>query len=135
MQADITPQSMFVYGTLRRDMGYPLLTPHEPIPIGVGSTPGKMFSLGGYPGAIPSDESVIQGQLLSYEHLNEKEWNEVLKVVDYYEGSSYEREIVEVSLSDGTITEAWMYFNIHDDSLPRRCPHIPSGDWKEWKES
>jgi gamma-glutamylcyclotransferase (GGCT)/AIG2-like uncharacterized protein YtfP len=128
-------QTMYVYGTLRRDMGYRLLTPHEPIPIGFAVLKGAaMYSLGGYPGIVPSNhpspDGEVIGQLLSYEHLDKDSWNEVLCVVDCYEGPYYNRRMTTVTGSDGVETEVWVYWPANPQHLIDNYTHITSGDWK-----
>ena len=101
--------------------------------IGRGSIAAALFDLGLYPAAIPSD-SRVQGelhQMLDVDH--------VLAVLDEIEGYSvsdpftslYTREQTSVSLHDGSVVNAWVYFyNAPLGSAPR----IESGDYLEYLE-
>jgi gamma-glutamylcyclotransferase (GGCT)/AIG2-like uncharacterized protein YtfP len=101
--------------------------------IGRGSIAAALFDLGLYPAAIPSD-SRVKGelhQMLDVDH--------VLAVLDEIEGYSvsdpftslYTREQTSVSLDDGSVVNAWVYFyNAPLGSAPR----IESGDYLEYLE-
>ena len=101
--------------------------------VGRGSIAAALFDLGLYPAAIPSD-SRVKGelhQMLDVDH--------VLAVLDEIEGYSvsdpftslYTREQTSVSLDDGSVVDAWVYFyNAPLGSAPR----IESGDYLEYLE-
>lgn len=58
-----------------------------------------------YPGVILDDEgSAIDGYIFTSENLSDN-WSRL----DQYEGSSYRRVITEVTLGDGTTSDAYIY--------------------------
>jgi gamma-glutamylcyclotransferase (GGCT)/AIG2-like uncharacterized protein YtfP len=127
---------MFVYGTLRRDMNYPLLAPHEGVSIGHGRTQGVMYSFGGFPGVVQDGSaSQVVGQILSYDHLSSDEWAETILAVDRYEGHGFERREVPIATDNGMVVTAWVYFPVDTTDIQHYCSIIPHGDWKLWRES
>ena len=61
-----------------------------------------------YPGIIRKEESAVPGKV--YWDLDEP----TMEMLDEFEGEKYERVIVEVTMADGTIMDAWAYA-IKDD--------------------
>ena len=123
---------LFVYGTLRRDVGHPLhavLAEHATF-VGCGTFQGKLYDLGAYPGAVPSENAtdVVAGEVYA---LHDPE--RVLAILDRYEGcadepppTEFRREKARITLQDGMRIEAWIYlYNWPTAGLPR----IPSGDY------
>jgi len=131
------PQRLFVYGTLRRDMGY-----LEPDPFGAKATMGYLWDAGMFNvnGRFPcvvfkaGSKTDVCGQLLDYSHLTEAEWKQVLRGIDTYEGvpQLYTRDIGNITLDDGTVTTAHVYYFTNHDATRSMTP-IPSGDWSDPK--
>jgi gamma-glutamylcyclotransferase (GGCT)/AIG2-like uncharacterized protein YtfP len=99
--------------------------------LGRAWTPGQLFDLGLYPGAVPSEDGRIWGEV--YET---SEPGPVLEALDEIEGfdpvspdnSLYLRQRVEVRFPEGTAVTAWIYF--YNAPLGQALP-IPSGDYRE----
>jgi gamma-glutamylcyclotransferase (GGCT)/AIG2-like uncharacterized protein YtfP len=127
-------QFLFAYGTLQ-----PGCVPRKIVhlaaklrPVGEGSVRGRLYDLGGYPGAVTdaNAESRIFGTVMEL-----PEDAEVLRRLDVYEEcdplapdtSEYVRELGEVELVAGGTLECWIYrYNWKPDEERR----IESGDWK-----
>ncbi|MPY87127.1 MAG: hypothetical protein GEU99_04315 [Luteitalea sp.] len=90
-----------------------------------------LFDLGIYPAAIPSPDTRVWGEVYDTD-----EPESVLAVLDDIEGFSpgdpdhslYTRARVPVTLEDGRVEEAWVYFY---NAPLGRAPRIPSGDYLE----
>ena len=98
---------------------------------------GKLYDLGEYPAALPTDENVfIVGEL--YWLKNEEEYNWAIEQLDDYEGLNvepgekplYRREIATI-FADGKTAEAWIYWYNNDIE---GMPLIESGDVLEYKK-
>ncbi|MCY7420650.1 MAG: gamma-glutamylcyclotransferase [Chitinophagaceae bacterium] len=124
---------LFVYGSLRSGFKHPA---YEYISryfmlIGAAKVKGKLYDMGSYPAAIPTQENFfILGEL--YELKYEKEFDWAFEQLDDYEGvhpenneqSLYIRQQATVFVN-GETTTAWMYWYnapIYDQPL------ISSGD-------
>lgn len=124
---------LFVYGTLRsnfRNPAYEYIARYFNL-VGEATAQGKLFDLGEYPGAVPSnDGSLIRGEL--YTIKNEREFAWAICQLDDYEGSLtephetplYLREITLIRI-DGTDIPAWIYWYNGDT---QGKPLISSGD-------
>ena len=99
--------------------------------IGRGSIQGALFDLGLYPGAVPSPDGHVWGEV--YEMADTAT---VLAALDEIEGyrhddsdrSLYIRQQAEVLLADGARAPAWVYFY---NAPLGRAPRIASGDYLE----
>ncbi|MDA0206148.1 MAG: gamma-glutamylcyclotransferase [Acidobacteria bacterium] len=121
-----SPEYLFVYGLLRRDVGGPM----QPVLnaaarlVGGASWPGRLYRVAEFPGATPTDgDELVVGEL--YE-LGE-DAAELLARLDAYEGTpdDYVRVRSAVSCEDREI-EAWIYvWKRPTDGLER----IESGDF------
>ncbi len=130
---------LFVYGTLRKDIfnsARVLLAQHSAFG-GEATFRGRLYDLGGYPGAVPSDEpsDIVKGEL---HHLHESD--RVFRDLDQYEGRGpaqppptefrCQRVVVDLVSSSKKVT-AWIYLYNHPTG---RLRVIPSGDYlKFWK--
>lgn len=124
---------LFVYGSLRsgfRSPAYEYISRYFDL-VGAGKVKGRLFDLGTYPAAKPSDQNkFIIGEL--YRIRNEKEFTWAMGQLDDYEGvhvgfdetQLYRREVTEVHIDD-KITNAWIYWYQGDVSDK---PIIESGD-------
>jgi len=135
----ISTTRLFVYGTLRRDPRhelYHLLAKNARF-IGEATAPGKLFDLGEYPGMIPDRSGCVVGEL--YE-IGKQHWSSVIARLDEYEGCSpndprpheYRRDIIEILLHNGEVSQAWAYVL---NERPSKVREIPSGDYLSWRES
>lgn len=126
-------RNIFVYGTLRHDLSSEANLAGTV--VGEASTFGRMFSLSWYPAVVPAENSTVSGQLVSFDDLEEKEWQELLREYDKYESvpTLYTRSLVDVWTADGTKAKAFMYFYANPKSKALST-QVPSGDWKHHVE-
>jgi gamma-glutamylcyclotransferase (GGCT)/AIG2-like uncharacterized protein YtfP len=131
-------QYLFAYGTLQ-----PGCAPAQMAalaaqlrPVGEGSIRGRLYDLGGYPGAVPdaNTEGRIFGTVMEL-----PEDPEILRRLDAYEEcdphapdtSEYVRELREIKMATGGTLECWFYrYNWKTDESRR----IASGDWRTYAE-
>tara|TARA_R110002020_G_scaffold121916_3_gene277037 strand:+ start:30266 stop:30703 length:438 start_codon:yes stop_codon:yes gene_type:complete len=129
----LDPQSFFVYGTLRTDLNRVSIDTDVSVIGSASMQNSKMYDAGAYPAVTESDNpnDRVHGQVISYEHLDDADWELRLRMLDLYEGvpNLYQRELVTVDLDDGQSVIVWTYiYNRPTDSLNP----IDGGDWKEW---
>lgn len=124
---------VFFYGTLmagfdrRRRAGIDSKLTYR----GRGSIRASLFDLGIYPAAVPAPEGFVWGEV--YE-LSDHE--AVIAALDDIEGyrqddpdkSLYSRAIADVTMPDGSVEQAWVYFY---NAPLGRAPRIASGDYLE----
>lgn len=129
---------VFVYGTFRQ--GFPL---HQYLQRGVvrflgkGRISGRLYDLGEFPGALPSDSPTdeIEGELYQLGNASAQlgELDEVEEFdSDRPDESLFVRRLTNVELESGERLKAWVYF------LPRKPAKarlIPSGDYTEIRRS
>ena len=109
------PRHLFVYGTLMRASSSPyarLLEARAQF-VGEGWTPGRLYHLGRYPGAVFGDDcaSKVYGELFLLRS------NTLLEALDTYESCGgqgtkadlFYRDVVEVRLARGETLSAWVY--------------------------
>ena len=109
------PRHLFVYGTLMRASRSPyaqLLKARARF-VGEAWTPGRLYHLGGYPGAVFCDggASKVHGELFLLPN------EALLAALDAYEGCGgqgtkpglFYRDVVEVRLARGGTLLAWSY--------------------------
>lgn len=124
---------LFVYGSLRSGFNHPAYSyiSNNFVLVGAAKVKGKLYDLGEYPAAIPSNEDAyIIGEL--YGLRDEQEFSWVMAQVDDYEGVNtepgetalYKRAITTVYTGNGE-TAAWIYWYNGDVS---GNPLIASGD-------
>ena len=124
---------LFVYGSLRsgfRSPAYEYISRYFDL-VGEAKVKGKLFDLGDYPAAKPTDENkFIIGELYKIRNENEFAW--AIGQLDDYEGvhvgfdetQLYQRAITEAHIGDDT-SNAWIYW-YHGDVDDK--PVIESGD-------
>jgi gamma-glutamylcyclotransferase (GGCT)/AIG2-like uncharacterized protein YtfP len=111
----MTPDRLFVYGTLMRGFDHPMakLLSRSAEFIGEARCRGRLYLVKHYPGLALSDDAsdVVFGELLRL-HTPEAS----LVTFDDYEGCGsnvtspqYLRQVLPVTLEDGTVSEAWTY--------------------------
>ena len=107
---------LFVYGTLMRGFDHPMskLLSREADFLGEGRCGGRLYMVKHYPGLLLSDDprDVVHGELFRMHHPEE-----LIATFDDYEGcgpafeqpTAYLREVLPVTLGDGTVYETWTY--------------------------
>jgi gamma-glutamylcyclotransferase (GGCT)/AIG2-like uncharacterized protein YtfP len=125
---------LFVYGTLMRGFDHPMakLLSRSAEFLGEARCRGRLYLVKHYPGLVLSDDAndVVFGELVRL-HTPEAS----LITFDDYEGCGpgvaspqYLRQVLSVTLDDGTLSEAWTYvYNRAVDKLKR----ITSGRFLE----
>jgi gamma-glutamylcyclotransferase (GGCT)/AIG2-like uncharacterized protein YtfP len=124
---------LFVYGSLRSGFNHPVyayISTHFSL-AGSAKVKGKLYDLGAYPAALPTEEEFyIIGELYRLKEEQEFEW--AIAQIDDYEGvnpepgetAQYKREMTTVYINE-TTTNAWIYWYNHDATGK---PLIDSGD-------
>jgi gamma-glutamylcyclotransferase (GGCT)/AIG2-like uncharacterized protein YtfP len=124
---------VFFYGTLmagfdrRRRAGIDAKLTYR----GRGWIRAALFDLGIYPAAVPAPEGRVWGEVYAM-----SDHDAVLAALDDIEGyrtddpdkSLYSRSTTGVTMPDGTMVEAWVYFY---NAPLGRAPRIQSGDYLE----
>ena len=106
---------LFVYGTLMRGFDHPMakLLSRSTEFLGEARCQGRLYLVKHYPGLVLSDDAsdVVFGELLRLRTPQAS-----LVTFDEYEGSGpgvaspqYLRQVLPVTLDDGTVSEAWTY--------------------------
>lgn len=126
-------EHLFVYGTLRRDLGHAMhrvLAQHSRY-AGTARYAGRMYDVGAYPAVVPDPESApaVQGELYRLQRPAV-----LLPLLDRYEGctegddpaAEYRREVQPVVRHDGTTVQAWVY--LYNQPVRTLRP-IGSGDY------
>lgn len=128
-------EKVFVYGSLRSGMfNYDKLLQGKVKEFKTGTIKGELFHIEnkGYPAVIDGNENIV-GELMDLNNFNSTLDN--LDELENYkpndDNSEYLREIVEVSLEDGSTEKAYFYkynnksINNKDDILTK----VNTGDW------
>jgi gamma-glutamylcyclotransferase (GGCT)/AIG2-like uncharacterized protein YtfP len=126
---------LFVYGTLMRGFDHPMarLLAANADYLGEASCRGRLYLVKHYPGLVLSDNpaDIVFGELYRL-----REHDALLREFDMYEAcgegfaapTEYVREMLPITLGDGTAGEAWTYlYNWPITNLPR----IASGRFLE----
>ena len=131
----MTSDRLFVYGTLMRGFDHPmarLLSANADF-LGEARCRGRLYLVKHYPGLVLSNEAAdsVFGELYRL-----REVEAMLGEFDMYEAcgegfaqpTEYLRQMLSVTLADGSVSEAWTYvYNWKVDDLPR----IASGKFME----
>jgi gamma-glutamylcyclotransferase (GGCT)/AIG2-like uncharacterized protein YtfP len=112
----MTSDRLFVYGTLMRGFDHPmakLLSANADF-LGDATCRGKLYLVRHYPGLVLSDNAgdIVHGELFRL-----RARDELLREFDMYEAcgegfkppTQYVREMLQVTLVDGSASEAWTY--------------------------
>ena len=112
----MTSDRLFVYGTLMRGFDHPmarLLSANADF-LGEASCRGRLYKVKHYPGLVLSNEAadVVFGELYRL-----RAADDLLREFDMYEAcgegfskpTQYVRQMLPVSLADGSVREAWTY--------------------------
>jgi gamma-glutamylcyclotransferase (GGCT)/AIG2-like uncharacterized protein YtfP len=117
MKANIQPNYLFVYGTLRKEFGLQLSKEimNDLSFVSSGAINGELYDIGEYPAALPSEnkDSLISGEIYKISHPRK-----VFKLLDEYEGydkkhldnSEYLRKKELLELESGEKIRAWVYW-------------------------
>jgi gamma-glutamylcyclotransferase (GGCT)/AIG2-like uncharacterized protein YtfP len=126
---------LFVYGTLMRRFDHPMakLLSRSADFIGEATCRGRLYLIKHYPGLVLSDDA---GDIVFGELYRLRARDELLGEFDMYEAcgpgfqapTEYIRQMLNVTLDDGSADEAWTYvYNWPVNGLPR----IASGKFLE----
>jgi gamma-glutamylcyclotransferase (GGCT)/AIG2-like uncharacterized protein YtfP len=100
-------QNLFVYGSLRRGMqnDFARLLHERSDFVGAGQVRGTLYDLGAYAGLVVSANAqrCVHGEVFEI-----KDDNLILKL-DEYEGTEFERVVVDATLDSGLVTPCWVY--------------------------
>ena len=120
---DSAREHLFVYGTLRRGARMHALLTDAARHVGSATYRGRLYHLGGHPGAVASSDArdVVRGDLYAFER---PDADALLVRLDRYEGPEFRRVRAEV-LCDGPVS-SWIYLVCA--SIEGR-PRIESGDF------
>jgi gamma-glutamylcyclotransferase (GGCT)/AIG2-like uncharacterized protein YtfP len=119
--------TLFLYGTL-----LPGLTPRSVVavvarlrPLGPATVPGRLYDIGPYPGLVPdaSGQTRVTGKLFAVRD------DELLQVLDDYEGTEFRRVPMTATRPDGEAVECEVYEYVGDVS---RAEPIAGGDYQKW---
>ena len=127
---------LFVYGSLRRGFHHPVfdyIKNHFTF-VADGKVKGRLFDLGTYPAAVPSDEGHLIGELFVANSMEDFNW--AISQLDDYEGLNpeagetalYRREMVTAYHNDSETT-AWIYWY---NGVVDGFPVVESGDVMEY---
>ncbi|WP_029584238.1 gamma-glutamylcyclotransferase [Bradyrhizobium sp. URHD0069] len=131
----MTPDLLFVYGTLMRGFDHPMaqLLSRSAEFIGEAHCRGRLYLVKHYPGMVLSDDpsDVVFGEL--YRLRSPKE---LLREFDMYEAcgegfvepTEYVRKMLSVTQDESAVTEAWTY--VYNWPVTR-LPPIASGRFME----
>jgi gamma-glutamylcyclotransferase (GGCT)/AIG2-like uncharacterized protein YtfP len=126
----MSPDYLFVYGTLRRDSNYHLLARYGQF-VGDATYQGKLYMVDYYPGLVPSDnpQDIVYGEVYKL-----SDPDIVLSRLDDYEEcgpkfsepTEYVRRKQDVIFKSGEVISAWVYIF---DRPTDRLQLIVSGDF------
>ena len=135
MSAECAASHLFVYGTLRSDLGDLRLPPDgaaaaqrlrsDASLVGRGRVSGALYAVSWYPALIRSE---APGEVVG-EVWRLGDTGDVLAELDAYEGEEYRRIEIEIALEMGGACKAWAYIYARD---PEDAPLIDSGDYAGW---
>jgi gamma-glutamylcyclotransferase (GGCT)/AIG2-like uncharacterized protein YtfP len=124
---------VFFYGTLMSGFDRPgrARVDAKLTPLGRGSIRAALFDLGLYPAATPASEGDVWGEVYRL-----TDADAVLTVLDELEGfrpgepdsSLYRRVETTVTLEDGQMATAWVYFY---NAPLGQAQRVDSGDYRE----
>jgi gamma-glutamylcyclotransferase (GGCT)/AIG2-like uncharacterized protein YtfP len=116
-------EHLFVYGTLRRGSKnkFARMLGDRAQFVGTARVAGLLYDFGRYPGAGPSNQpdQWIHGEVHRVED------PELLRLLDEYEGSEFERAVASVLMNDHEGMDCWIYWYVGD----AKGRPIASGDW------
>jgi gamma-glutamylcyclotransferase (GGCT)/AIG2-like uncharacterized protein YtfP len=119
---------VFVYGTLRAGQAPRSMIANHVIDAAPATRRGRIvaFPDAGYPGFIPEDQAVVQGEVVFLRDLAA-----AFALLDAYEGDEFQRVMRKAILDNGTEVWCWVY-ELADPEAAAAGQPIASGDWTEW---
>lgn len=128
---ELTCRNLFVYGSLRsgfNNPAYGYISKYFTL-VGEAFVNGKLYQLPDFPVAVPSDDSLIKGELYTIQVPSECSW--AFAQLDDYEGVQaeegedplYKRVLTTVYLNDKT-EKAWVYW--YNGSIEQGIPIVES---------
>jgi predicted GNAT family N-acyltransferase/gamma-glutamylcyclotransferase (GGCT)/AIG2-like uncharacterized protein YtfP len=122
--------NLFVYGTLRRKAEHPVRQGllEEWRLLGTGTFRGRLYDLGRFPGAIPSNE--ISHRVFG-EIYRIAEDRKTFQLLDEYEGSHFRRARRPVVMDNGKRISAWIYLYVgpmHSAKLIRNGDYLGASE-------
>jgi gamma-glutamylcyclotransferase (GGCT)/AIG2-like uncharacterized protein YtfP len=112
----MTSDLLFVYGTLMRGYDHPMarLLAENADFLGEANCRGRLYKVKHYPGLVASDEA---GDIVFGELYRLRVAEALLREFDMYEAcgenfpepTQYVRQMLPVTLVDGSVSEAWTY--------------------------
>ena len=131
------PQSVFVYGTLKRGHCREKHWPYEPLCVEPAVVGGILYDLGPYPALLPGTGLVL-GELW---HFQPEQIGETIAVLDRIEGydpqgqSLYRREVRACRGRTGSVYQAYLYIYDRRHELTEEGRISPNSDgfycWNE----
>ena len=123
-------QQVFTYGTLMQgESRSAALNAHPHHMLGSARVQGELVHLGDFPGLIPKEDSIVHGELYTFDYNITPLINYLDRIEGFYgygrDKSLFFRSIIEVEI-DGSRQWAWTY--IYNGE---RGKVIPSGNWHE----
>ena len=130
---------LFVYGTLRKAVGHTMhrILARDARFIGDATLRGTLYDLGTYPGLVTAGDAIdlVRGEVYA---LDPDRAEAMLAMLDRYEGCAatdrlpheYRREVVQVTLGDGSARAASTYVL---NRPPAGLQRIPDGDYPAWR--
>jgi len=112
---------LFAYATLMRGFRLHALLERRATYLGAGTTAGLLFDLGSYPAALKSVTGTIHGEI--YRLVDP----DLLRALDYAEGSQYHREQAGIAQASGGSIMAHVYW--YTGPLEGAVP-VPGGDYR-----
>ena len=118
------PDHLFAYGTLQPGLAPAAVRPlvDSLAVVGIGTTPGSLYDLGAYPGAVFDDAAggTVRGTVYALP----ADAAAVLASLDQYEGvpTLYRRTTVPVTLPGGPVLSCWAYHYNPPTAGHRRLP-------------
>jgi gamma-glutamylcyclotransferase (GGCT)/AIG2-like uncharacterized protein YtfP len=100
-------QNLFVYGSLRRGMQneFARLLHERSDFVGTAQVRGTLYDLGAYAGLVVSATAQcwVSGEVFAIKD------DDLMLKLDEYEGSEFERVVVDATLGSGVVTPCWVY--------------------------
>ncbi|WP_170937283.1 MULTISPECIES: gamma-glutamylcyclotransferase family protein [Rhodomicrobium] len=129
MDKFLRTDALFIYGTLRPGSGHGMARrlAAESAYLGPAAMPGRLYRIGAYPGAVPTEKP---GEIVHGDAVRLLNPGRTFAWLDEYEGcgvkqpepQAYQRVIVPVRLHSREALQAWVYFYHHPVHPARRIP-------------
>lgn len=116
---------IFVYGTLMSgESAHALLAPYVQRSMTATLSDVELYDLGAYP-VLVTGVGTVYGELY---WLADAKYDETLRQLDRYEGTSYERRLHSIAVNGSdSLVEAWVYVGRDRQTAASK---IECGDWR-----